>query len=236
MKSLFFLFLILPLHATTVTLLPQVVLSDTSSGNFNPVIAMNPTGQAVAVWTELILSTSAFTLAATASSIVASIYDPTTQTWLDPTTLGYGSSPVVGIDHAGNSWVVFVASGQLQAAYYTATTSTWDDPIALTSGSDTNTSPQIAMNQHGITAVTWLVYENGSLIPSIDVMCWDGTSWSPATTVNTPAISNYVFVPHVALDDATLLTGPEGVVIWQSCSQTIQPFGQIQGVTFSVTD
>lgn len=159
-----------------------------------PRIAINGSGNAVAVWQEGRPLQQGGTLFKTWSSR----YNATTGQWsaaqiLEATSMSSNPAytPDVGIDSSGNAiavWVYSVSSwfNPTYASRYAAATGTWSAPVDITTGGLINSNsavPKIAMNGSGKAVVA-----GSTPMSSVEYRVWaasfDGTSWGLVAVID----------------------------------------------------
>lgn len=203
------LFFPLSLHAALVSTFP-VTLSPvndaTLGGSSLAQVAVNPTGDSVAVWENATLNSQAI------NTIGAAVYSAATGTWVAPFLIGMGNDPQVAIDFSGNAIAVWVnklptsVTWIIQASHYSAATGTWSDVVNVASSSDNLLTPQIAMN--GNTGNAIAVWADG-VTRQIYGTSFSGGSWS--TDITQISVQSGL-LPHIDIANDTGVA----TVVWQT--------------------
>lgn len=134
-------------------------ISPAGEDSFEPQIAINQTGNAIAVWAN-----------GTLGLIQASHYNIGTNTWSPAITInatGVSTMPKIGIDDAGNgiaTWYQNIGGQQyIQTSYYKKNTNTWNTIQTLSVPSSFfAANGDIAMNSSGYALANWIRYNESS--------------------------------------------------------------------------
>ena len=136
------------------------VLIETFSGSdaFAPQIAIDGSGNALAVWQQADLT-------ATVLSIWANRYDAATNTWGAASVIGAGMQPQIVADNNGNAlavWNLYNGTGSVWANRYTAGTG-WGTAARVETGNTSSAGPpQIAIDASGNALAVWDRFDGGS--------------------------------------------------------------------------
>ncbi len=173
--------------------LEPVTLSD-SSGLVTDV-AVDPAGDAVAVWVR-------FGVDSSADVVMAAYRKADAGSWSAPDSLGSGSAPEVAIDLQGNAlavWLQYVPEKYVVvAAYRPAVAGRWQAPARLTdldSG-----SPQVGYDADGNATAAWVRSDRDGTSHVETAYRPAGSGWQrPVKVASTP--SPYLFGAHLAVAD-----------------------------------
>jgi len=168
-----------------------------------PQIAMNASGDAVAVWYQYDYINSVF------SNICASRYSAATCTWgatehIESSDTGHAVIPRVAIDASGNALVVWyqtmLPTSSIWSSRFTASTSTWGTPTLIENNdSGYSVDPRIAMDASGNAMVVW--FRSDGTRYSIWSNCFTvatGT-WGTETLLETDDAGDAQY-PQIAID------------------------------------
>jgi hypothetical protein len=176
---------------------PPETLSTSGINASDPHVAMDPNGNAVAVWIENGFLKSKSKLVGSdwgAVSIVSSVG---------------ATLPSVGVDSSGNATAVWMLGSIVQAATKNFNGS-WSAPVAL---SNTNAaSPSLAVNAAGNAVAAWA--RNGNIEISIMTI---GGSWQAHRTIMNPG--GNATLPKVAIGGTGSNT--TGFVVWHSAASPV---------------
>lgn len=175
---------------------PPSVLSSPGQNGSDPHIAMDPNGNAIAIWIE--------------NGFVKSSLKPVSGNWnpIADTLSAYGATnPRVGIDAAGNTTVSWVENGVVKACSKPYNGS-WGASVAL-SGNNA-TYPALAVGASGDAIVAW-VAKSGDIQTSTKLV---GKNWNNPLTINA---SSPAF-PYVAIGGNGSNT--RAVIVWQDTSNS----------------
>jgi len=171
-----------------------------NQGSCEPQLAMDASGNALAVW-QLNQGIN--------SCIQASRYDTSTKSWdsiLDAETLSdtnenaYAPQIALAMDTEGNAFAIWQRAEIIQAAHYDSL-SGWQLPA--TNLSETTTvavEPDVAISTSGNATAVWTFFDSGSF--RVQASSYSTGSWTPATL--TPILSDpgqNAYAPRVAMDD-----------------------------------
>ena len=192
-------------------------ISPTSEYAFAPQVAVDPQGNAIAVW---------FIQDIEKPIIRAARYTTATGTWgnpVDVSTVVSGQAafhPQIGVDSNGDATVVWYRStseaspGVIQAAHFTAATGTWSSATELSSK---GSFPKLAVDVAGNAITVWYEFTHviGSTTYTIHAARYDRAtgSWGSvvtlATGTSTLTSSDYLDYPELAVD-----AGGNVIVVW----------------------
>ncbi|HUX90259.1 MAG TPA: hypothetical protein VMV48_06165 [Gallionellaceae bacterium] len=180
-----------------------------------PQIAVDPSGNAVAVWVQ-VDSTGTYL------NIWANHYTVATHTWGTAapleTGVGFSSNPQIAIDANGNALAVWQQDGDATAAVrddiwanrYSASSGTWGTAVLIeTDNAGPAVSPQIAFDLTGNAMAVWL-QSNGtsSQIRSNSYSAGSGT-WGTTATIIEPVSLGASSTPQIAID-----ANGNALVVW----------------------
>lgn len=167
-KSLFTFITILCSFSVDATMqwsAPPLVISNAGINASSPQVAMDPNGNAIAIWIE--------------EGYVKSSYLPFGGNWSSPlsTLSGFGASQAqVVMDGSGNATAIWVENGSIQASTKLLGQSWSSNPSTLASSG--SSSPQIAADANGDIVAVWI--SNGFVESSTKL---SGGNWSLIPTV-----------------------------------------------------
>jgi hypothetical protein len=136
---------------------PALLETDDSQNAANPQVAMDPAGNAIAVWAQRMTS-------ATRISIHFSRYNVGTGLWSAPALLeadetGDAANPQVAMDSYGNAIAVWqqTVGGvvNIYANRFNSGTGLWSGPVILETGAGDAVDPQVAMDRDGNAVAVW---------------------------------------------------------------------------------
>ncbi|NLX47186.1 MAG: hypothetical protein GXY70_03330 [Euryarchaeota archaeon] len=169
------------------------VFLENSTGNvYNPRIAMNEKGDAVAVWRQ---SDGAF------NSVYANEF--VHGSWGTATLLegrdGNAYYPQIAVDGEGNAIAVWHQSEGTYNNIYANRYSNrvWGEAMLLESNDSMASDPQIAMDDDGDAIVVWRDLWNGTL-NDIHAISWNEGTWGDRVRISEP--SNSATNPQIATD------------------------------------
>lgn len=198
--AIFFLFTIGQFHSPVFGLAPTSLPVTLSlfGGNFAPEIAVNPTGDALAVWVQNF-----------PNRVQTAYFDVLTLTWSPFITLGFGTFPQVDINSTGDGLAVWVDSttNQIVGSRFDFATKTWSAPVQI-SLTGINSLPQVSINTTGHGIAAWVQ----TIPPLVFAASFDTTTmtWSLPLSLS----GNSGGFPQTGLDDFNRAT-----VIWENFSQ-----------------
>ncbi|MFC1841622.1 hypothetical protein ACFLYA_00960 [Candidatus Dependentiae bacterium] len=190
--------------------LPATNLSDPGQSAFSPQVAMDPAGNAIAVWVRSDDLTAL-------PRIQSKRYNAETDSWVIPTTGIYLSDseadvPQVAMDPAGNAiavWIwgaVFPPPFRIQAKKYDAQTDSWVVPTpGIDISGDFAFAPQVAMDPTGNAIAVWQRIDGGTTKFVIQAKRYkkNTDSWViPAPGIDLSDPTEEAFSPQVAMDSA----------------------------------
>ncbi len=203
-----------------------VTVSEAGQDAHTPEVAVDPTGEAIAVWTS----------ANGSNEVVQAALKPAGEAWANPATLSgadqEASEPQVGVDAAGDATVVWtrytgLSSGGMSNYVVQATVKptdeAWETPSAVSEESqEEGLEPQVAVDAAGDATAVWkrFGYGSGRLIQTAAKPV--GKPWETPTTFEDGGD------PRVAVDAAgdkaivwTTYQGPGDIV-----QTAVKPVGQ----------
>ena len=111
-----------------------------------PDVAVNPNGNAIAVWGG-------------GESGVQARYRPAGGPWQSPTQLAScGGRPRAGVDAVGNATVIWIQCGEGETRVFAATRTTtgvWSSPVTLSTAGRYTENPQLAVASSGYVVASW---------------------------------------------------------------------------------
>jgi len=186
--------------------LPTVDLSVTGQNAYNPQIAMDSTGNAIAIW---------YRSNGDNNIIQTKRYDDATSTWSTVTDLSVTGqdayNPQVAMDSAGNAIAIWYRSDGsndiIQTKRYVKATNTWSTVTNLSETTQNAYNPQVAMDSTGNAIAIWYRFNDSNNI--IQTKRYDEATktWSTVTNLSDPGQDAYN--PQVAMDS----TG-NAIAIW----------------------
>lgn len=165
----------------------------------NPRIALDASGNAMAVWEEYPGSN-------TPLNIVARRYSLAADTWAAPQTLESNdlphSNPLLTLDAQGNALVVWTeldTTYRLRSARYDATTSGWNAMTPVGSSSTANAeNAALIMGTNGNAVALWQE-SDGTRVNNWANRYRAGIGWDTAVQIDTPQ-GGHSYAPHAAID------------------------------------
>ena len=137
---------------------PVLIETLSESNAFAPQIAIDGSGNALAVWQQVDPNTGVL-------SVWANRYDAVSNTWSTPSALGAGMQPQIVADSSGNAlavWNLYNGSGSVWANRYTAGTG-WGTAARIeTGGTNSAGPPQVAVDASGNALAVWNRFDGGS--------------------------------------------------------------------------
>jgi len=188
----------------------------TTSGGFsvkNPEIAVNGSGNAVAVWIETNPGPPSM------QSVVTCIYDASTGTWGTPAGIySYGGAissvaPKVAMDDSGNVIVVWESDHDIYAKRYDPITLTWYGEIHLENAAGFAYLPEIAMNGTGDAIAVWFQYD-GTVDNVIANRFVPGSGWQGAVPIESYDVT--ASSPQIAIN-----ASGTAMVVWSDWNDDI---------------
>lgn len=181
---------------------PVNVINNPDEFNYEPKIAIDPQGNAVAVWTMIPEYPIASPPTYFFSVVMSSYYLLSTNTWSTPVvistndvTMDTAAIPEVGVDANGNAQAIWVQTYSdfttigIYSSTYTFSTHSWSTPVILDSTSLNSSilnQPQIAVAPSGLAGAVWVKFVEDASPPSvIRASTYNGTSWAAAVTAST---------------------------------------------------
>ena len=171
-----------------------------------PDVAMDPNGNAQAVWSDRQLPSGV---------LQAARYTAATDAWaapVDVSSVPFGEDayafPEIGADAAGNFTVVwsdfqFVA----KAARYTAATETWEAPTQISDFGDSSLQPRVTVDAFGNATAVWTV--NNFTGRTIQAARYSAATDAWGSVTNLSEVDVTVGGPDLAVDAAGTVT-----VVW----------------------
>ncbi|MCA9668497.1 MAG: hypothetical protein KC503_23055, partial [Myxococcales bacterium] len=143
----------------------------------SPRLAVNSSGNAVAIWIEL---------GSIADDVRAARYDATSASWLASTRIDISSQdesePQVVIDSSGNALALWIEGSSIsttvRSSRYSASSQSWAQPVRVDVSSNDESSPRLGIDAAGDATVIWL--ELGFISTDIEAARYDAVSgtWS----------------------------------------------------------
>jgi peptidoglycan hydrolase-like protein with peptidoglycan-binding domain len=192
----------------------KVTLSDTSKDATLPQVAVDPSGNAIAIWLSDL------------SIIYASYYDATSKVWTEPKDIsttspavaGALNNPEIAINASGNaivSWTKLKDSNTIiQAVYYTKSTgwtSGWSSVTTLPNTINKNSAySKVGIDDTGNAIVTWIFSDTTPSILSKKYTKSSGwpSGWSSETTVSDSAVT--------ASNELTMNNTGNAIAVWNA--------------------
>jgi len=171
---------------------PPTVISNVSQNASDPRVAIDASGNAIAVWVE--------------NGVVKSRAKPLNMNWDTAVTLSASnaSSPRVTLDPSGNAGAVWVESGIVKAATKPFNGS-WTTSTALSNSGAS--SPDLAVSPTGDLVAVWA--RNGDVESSTKLF---GGIWQTRVIINSTGATS----PHVAIGGTG--SNERAVVVWHGVS------------------
>ena len=183
------------------------VLIETFSGSdaFAPQIAIDGSGNALAVWQQSDLTGRVL-------SIWANRYNAATNSWGAASVIGAGMQPQIAADSSGNAlavWNLYNGTGSVWANRYTAGTG-WGTAARIETGNTSSAGPpQIAINASGDALAVWNRFDGGSRNNIWANRFTAATNtWGTATLIETGNAGS-AESPEIAVD-----ANGNGVAVW----------------------
>jgi PKD repeat protein len=211
--ALGFLFVLTSAASAAPAWLGALDLSSVTAFSQQPAVAVDSSGEAVALWTD------------NTGALLASVHPPDGG-WQAPKTIATGASfgDQAAFDAQGDATALWVnTSGVVQSAMLPSDAAAWSAPAPI-SPSDAG-SPQLAIDAQGDALAVWTLTESASrsIVEAAFRPAGTGT-WQnpiPLSTLDFSASSDEVASPQVALDaqgDATAVwsqtTGSNKSIVW----------------------
>jgi hypothetical protein len=186
-------------HTTGMWSSPTII-STPGQNTTSPQVAINASGNGVAVWLEGVFV------------VKAALYNAATSTWSSIFTISApglnGEAPQVEIDSSGNAVAIWSVSNLpgLQSSTYSSLTNSWSEPVTLFSGGATS-GARLSMNASGEAVAVWTI--GIATVPEILAATYSPqTGWSlPPTPISTPGVISSA--PSVSIDDAG-----DAIAVW----------------------
>lgn len=182
----------------------------------NPVVAMAPTGDAIAAWTQD---------GGASDDIRAAVFDAGTTTWTDAGAIDTGSAdaaaPQVALDAGGSGFGVWTQGGSVMASRFNG--SSFLAPVAVTGTSAGATNVHVAFEPGGANAVA--VWEQATPTGT-DIAAarfTPGGGWTAPVLVESHPLS--ATQPRVALDE-----DGRAVAVWRQDNGTYSAIGTARQV------
>lgn len=169
-------------------------------------VALDPNGDAVAVWNRFNGS----------NWVVQSASRPSGGTWQQPVHLSEGGDssegPQVAVDPRGDAaavWEHHTEGGELIQGTSRPAGGSWQEPVNLSEPAENTLEPHIGLDAAGDAVMTWeRSYDGGEIIQTSYKPA--GGSWQQAVNLSAPGASAYR--QHVSVDPRG-----EAVAIWELC-------------------
>ena len=185
---------------------------------FNPEVAIDSHGDAVAVWRD-----------GNAEEIEAAVRRAGGE-WEAPVAIsasGGNEKPEVAVDSSGEAVVVWEhdqsgdSNGAVQAAVGSLESDVWQEPVELSTSGQSNSNPRVAVNGEGEADVVWESYNEG--VYSIQTVAGSigHDTWGEPVALSLPG--QVTANPEVA-DDAE----GEAVAVWEQGGDELTPY-TVQG-------
>lgn len=179
MKSIWILFFTLLFFSkltAVMTWSAPTTLSSAGVDSSEPRVAIDPNGNAVAVWVE-----NGFVTAST--QLIGGM-------WTMPFTLSNAgaSTPRLGVDNSGNAVVIWLEAGVVTASNYTFSMSSWSAAVSVSSA--TATMPALSVQTNGNAVAVWV---RGTAIEASTQLF--GMAWSASTPISATGADN----PSIAI-------------------------------------
>ncbi len=193
-----------------------VEISTPGDIGFDPAVAMNAHGDAVAVWRD-----------GNAEEIEAAVHRAGGE-WEAPVVISASSGnekPEVAVDSSGEAVVVWEhdqsgdSNGAVQAAVGSLESDVWQAPVDLSASGQSNSNPRVVVNGEGEAEVVWQSYDEGvySIQAAAGSIGYD--TWGEPVVLSLPG--QVTANPEVALDDEG-----EAVAVWER--------GGVEGTPYTV--
>ncbi len=202
---------------STVWVAATADLSAAGNDSRDPQVAVDPAGNAVAVWSffngfTTDISIQGATLAFGSSTWVA------TSDLLAP-TLNSAGSPQVGVDAAGNALAIWVRNNGVDPVLEGATlafgSSIWVPTTTIVIPGFGEFFPILAVNASGDAVAVWVLIDAGIVTFAIQAstLAFGTGTWTAPVNIGVPAV--FPLEPPVGFPDVAI--GPSGnaVAIWQ---------------------
>jgi hypothetical protein len=172
-----------------------------------PEIAIDPQGNAIAVWVRNYVSESI---------VEAAVRPAGSGVWQAPIALSAGGQsvgePDVAVDAQGNALVVWRQLGvteTIQAAVRPAGSGVWQAPVALSTPGENAILPKVAVDLQGDAVVVWTSNNGGNRIVEATRKQGPSGIWQTPVALSSP--TEGASEPEVAIDSQG-----DAVAIWQS--------------------
>jgi hypothetical protein len=177
------------------------ILSPLDRNAFQPQVAVDPAGNAVAVWDSSPPNDN--------QGVIESSSRPSAGSWSDPTKLSDPPAvePQVAVDPAGNAvavWTRFNGTDLLLESADLAVGRSWSDPIGIPTANQSAIQPQVAVDPAGNAVAVWNSINGPNLIVE-SASRPEGGSWSDPTKLSAPGErvgQEQLLQPQVAVDSS----------------------------------
>jgi hypothetical protein len=198
---------ICPGASAAPTWLSPANLSETGHNSSGPQVAVDPDGEAIAVWE---FYNGSHEIAQ------ASVRPASGGSWQTPVNLSEASHDAsalqVAIDPQGEAiavWDFYNGSHEIvQASVRPASGGSWQTPVNLSEASHEGYAPQIVISPAGEAIAVWEFYNGSHAITQASVRPASGGSWQ--TPVNLSDASHEAYEPQLAIN-----AHGEAIAVWQ---------------------
>lgn len=163
-------------------------------------VAVDPAGNAIAVWARL-------------GRVEAARAPAATLAWSAPVDLGAGDSPEVVVDEASNAMVVWRDQSRATAARYVAATDQWSAAVVIGEGVAFDLPPVVVGSAQDV-AVFWVASDALCCFLYSARFAASAAAWQPAALIATGSSIDW---PSVAADGAgnitVLFDGPHNAAV-----------------------
>jgi hypothetical protein len=175
-----------------------VELTQTTGGSANQAdLAVNPAGDAVAVWHKDLSGTERIEVA---SRPAGGVWQPSVAVYSGAQG---AETPSVSIDEAGDIVIVwrreFEGTHVIEATYSLAGSGSWGAPVMIASTAVSAEAPDVAIGPTGTAVAVWQSSQGGVSVTDTSMLTLGG-SWSPLEALSLPA--TITEIPQVRSDAA----------------------------------
>lgn len=186
--------------ASSGTWQTPVSISETGWNSFEPQLAVDPAGDAVAVWRR--------TNGISGEFIQAAVRPVSSGTWQAPVRLSEtgqnAEGPQVAFDHEGNTlalWQRYNGSAYIvQSSVRPVSSGTWQTPVNVSEGGQNAINPQLAFDSQGDAIAVWRRNNGSNYIAQAAVRPVSSGTWQ--TPVSLSEVGQSAAEPLVAMDSA----------------------------------
>lgn len=178
-----------------------LIENDNAGSASSPQIAVNSSGNAVAVW---------YQSDGTRYNIWANYFDPLTGNWQGAVLIesdeGTADNPKIAINDSGNAvaiwWQYIDSRRSIYTNYFNTTTGHWQSSPTLIEHDNTGDadSPQITMTNSGDAIAVWRQFDGIEYSIYTNSFNASTGSWNNSPTLLEHDDANYAFYPKIALD------------------------------------